>query len=64
MLGAGGNLYSKRAPWKMTEEEIRTELEYLERILDSIESWTLRQAAKARIERLREELKRRGVLKP
>jgi len=48
----------------MTEEEIRTELEYLERILDSIESWTLRQAAKSRIERLREELKRRGVLKP
>jgi len=48
----------------MTEEEIRIELEYLERILDSIESWTLRQAAKARIERLREELKRRGVLKP
>jgi hypothetical protein len=48
----------------MTEEEIRTELEYLERILASIESWTLAQAAKARIERLREELKRRGVLKP
>jgi hypothetical protein len=44
-------------------EEIHAELEYLERILDSIESWTLAQAAKARIERLREELKRRGVVK-
>jgi hypothetical protein len=48
----------------MTPEEIRTELEYLERIIDNIESWTLAQAAKARIERLREELKRLGVVKP
>jgi hypothetical protein len=42
----------------MTAEEMRHELAYLERILDSIESWFLKKSAEARIRILREELKR------
>jgi len=48
----------------MTAEEMRIELAYLERVLNSIQSWFLRKSAEARIRILREELKRLGALKP
>ena len=42
----------------MTPAELREELEYLKKILSFLESWTLQQAARARIGWIEEELKR------
>jgi hypothetical protein len=58
LLGDGGSNDANGVAREVKPEDLRKELDSLKRMVSSLESWHLQQAARKRIEWIEEELKR------